>query len=158
MCIGDGYIFVFKNPTNAVYFGAYLGHLIEVILANQWLLEFHFRIGVHCGPVYTFWDPGRDNWNYIGEGINGGNRVLSAMGKEYDDTLYISGDVRHKLMSAADDFPGKKHVLQHLHNRGRRPDKHGRRQPAGCERPIRGLMSKPPADWHTLASQAADAR
>jgi class 3 adenylate cyclase len=127
MCIGDGYIFVLKQPMLATYFAAYLAYLIELLVANRSLpVEFHFRIGVHCGPVYTFWDPGRNGWNYIGEGINGGNRVLSAMGKEYDDTLYISGEVRQELMATADDFPGKRHLLRHLHNRGRRPDKHTR--------------------------------
>jgi hypothetical protein len=60
----------------------------------------------------------------IGDGINGG--VLSAMGKEYDDTVYISGQVRHKLMKTVDSFPQKAHLLKHLHNRGRRADKHGR--------------------------------
>src|SRR5262249_11848107 len=117
MCIGDGYIFVFKQPMLAAYFAAYLAHLIEVLVANRWLaVDFHFRIGVHCGPVYTFWDPGRGNWNYIGEGINGGNRVLSAVGKEYDDTVYISGDVRQELYATVNSFLGKTHLLEHLHN------------------------------------------
>jgi len=34
-------------------------------------VDFHFRIGVHVGDVYSFYDPGRKDWNYIGDGING---------------------------------------------------------------------------------------
>jgi class 3 adenylate cyclase len=101
--------------------------LVEVLVANRWLpVDFHFRMGIHCGPVYTFWDQGRNGWNYIGEGINGGNRVLSAMGKEYDDTLYISAEVRQRLMATVDQFHSRAHILKHLHSRGRRLDKHGR--------------------------------
>jgi class 3 adenylate cyclase len=127
MCIGDGYIFVFREPMEGVYFAAYLAHLIEVLVANRLLpVSFHFRMGAHLGEVYTFWDPGRNDWNYIGDGINGGNRVLSAIDKGYDDMLYISGEVRQELMATAERFPGKREILDHLHNRGRRPDKHGR--------------------------------
>src|SRR5262249_32277180 len=118
LCIGDGYIFVFKEPMLAVYFAAYLAHLIEVLVASKWLaVDFHFRMGVHCGPVFSFWDQGRNGWNYIGDGINGGNRVLSAMGKGYDDTVYISSEVRHRLMETANNFLGKRHLLNHLSNR-----------------------------------------
>jgi class 3 adenylate cyclase len=127
LCIGDGYIIVFKEAMLGAYFAAYLAHLIEVLVANDWLaVDFHFRMGVHCGPVYTFWDQGRNGWNYIGEGINGGNRVLSAMGKTYDDTVYISAEVRQELMATVNFYPGKNHLLQHLHNRGRQLDKHER--------------------------------
>jgi class 3 adenylate cyclase len=127
MCIGDGYIFVFKEPMEATYFAAYLAHLIEVAAANkQFPVSFHFRMGVHVGEVYTFWDPGRRDWNYIGDGINGGNRVLSAIDKNYDDLLYVSGEVRHALMQSSRRFPSFSRLLDHLHNRGRRQDKHGR--------------------------------
>lgn len=57
MCIGDGYIFVFREAMEATYFAAYLAHLIEVMVANRQLpVNFHFRMGVHVGPVYTFWE------------------------------------------------------------------------------------------------------
>ena len=103
-------------------------------------------MGVHVGEVYCFWDLGRGqqrnsddektddektddeirgDWNYIGDGINGGNRVLSAIGKGTDDVLFISGAVRKKLM----DSPftnDKKDLIDNLHNRGRRKDKHGK--------------------------------
>src|SRR5260370_9560747 len=75
LCIGDGYIFVFSSPITGTFFAAYLAQLIEIMVANRDLpVDFHFRIGVHAGPVYTFWDPGRaGGWNYIGEVINGGS-------------------------------------------------------------------------------------
>jgi len=71
LCIGDGYIFVFDEPVKATYFAAYLAHLIEMLIATDSLpVEFHFRMGAHVGFVYSFWDPGRENWNYVGAGIN----------------------------------------------------------------------------------------
>ena len=128
LCIGDGYIFVFKESYLAAYFAAYLAHVIELLIARDALsVSFHFRIGVHAGPVYTFWDGGRKSWNYIGDGIKGGCRVLAAMGKDYDDTVYISEIVRSELRTAsAEAFAGTMPLLAHLHNRGRRADKHGR--------------------------------
>lgn len=126
MCIGDGYIFVLKNPLKAGYFAAYLANLIEVLHANHRLpIEFHFRMGAHFGKVYTFYDPGRKDWNYIGDGINGGQRVLAAVGKETDDVLYISAQLRQKI--AAVTKPAPYHgILENAHNRGRKEDKHHR--------------------------------
>jgi class 3 adenylate cyclase len=126
LCIGDGYIFVFEAPLTATYFAAYLAHLIELSVARKRLpVNFHFRIGIHVGEVYTFWDPGRDNWNYIGAGINGGNRVLSAIEKHYDDILYVSGEVREAIMADRNVPWMAPEVLKCLHNRGRQLDKHG---------------------------------
>jgi class 3 adenylate cyclase len=126
LCIGDGYIFVFREAVHGAFFAAYLAALIEVLVTKDRLpVEFHFRIGVHIGPVYSFWDPGRKDWNYIGDGINGGQRVLSAVGKEYDDVIYISGEVRERILASIS--PGFPHpqLLNNMHNRGRKPDKHG---------------------------------
>src|SRR5439155_21171504 len=92
ICIGDGYIYVFSEPDRAAYFAGCLAYLIELQVARERLpIDFHFRIGVHVGPVFCFWDPDRDKWNYIGDGINGGQRVLAAIGKEKDDVVYVSG-------------------------------------------------------------------
>jgi class 3 adenylate cyclase len=126
LCIGDGYIFVFREAVDGSFFAAWLATVIEVMVAKKTLpVDFHFRIGVHAGPVYTFWDPGRKNWNYIGDGINGGNRVLNAAGKDYDDVMYVSGEVREKITAANQrDFPYAP-LLDNMHNRGRKPDKHG---------------------------------
>ena len=52
------------------------------------------------GPVYTFWDTGRGAWNYIGEGINGGNRVLGVIGKDQDDVVFVSAEVRQELIES----------------------------------------------------------
>jgi class 3 adenylate cyclase len=126
LCIGDGYIFVFKDPLNGVYFASYLAHLVEVLVANKLLpVDFHFRMGVHGGAVYSFWDPGRRDWNYIGDGINGGNRVLAAVGKEQDDTVFISGQVREAILASQRTRPEAARVLACLINRGRKADKHG---------------------------------
>jgi class 3 adenylate cyclase len=127
MCLGDGYIFVFRNAMDGAYFAAYLAQLIETLAANKVLpVEFHFRMGVNVGEVYTFWDRGRRGWNYIGDGINGGNRVLSAIDKSYDDQVYISGQVRRAIMASASVDPDGPRLLANLHNRGRRSDKHNR--------------------------------
>jgi class 3 adenylate cyclase len=127
MCIGDGYIFVFQEPMPGTYFAAYLAQLIEVLVARRRLpVQFHFRMGVHVGEIYHFWDPGRNDWNYIGDGINGGNRVLSAIDKGYDDQVFISGEVRQALMANPGQDACTPTLLANLHNRGRREDKHGR--------------------------------
>jgi hypothetical protein len=97
LCIGDGYIFAFGDPLSATYFAAYLAQLIESVVAKRIIIDFHFRMGVHIGSVFRFWDPGREGWNYVGDGINGGNRVIGAIGKEADDILFISAQVRKRL-------------------------------------------------------------
>lgn len=142
LCIGDGYIFVFASPYDGAIFAARLADTIEVMVAKKRLpVPFHFRMGVHVGAVYCFWDWGRGgrkkdhdgtgrpeqgDWNYIGDGINGGQRVLSVIGKDTDDVVFISGEVREALI--AKDYGGEllKPVLGNLVNRGRRQDKHDR--------------------------------
>jgi class 3 adenylate cyclase len=125
LCIGDGYIFVFESPLDGAFFAAYLAELIEALVAHQRLpVDFHFRMGVHVGEVYTFWDPGRKDWNYIGEGINGGNRVLAAVGKEQDDVVFISGQVRKAIYPLKQTNSLAVEVLNCLTNRGRKEDKH----------------------------------
>jgi len=165
LCIGDGYIFVLKEPKHGAYFAAYLATLVEERVARGLEpVEFHFRIGVHFGPVYCFWDWGRGgaedvqkplihpetmdrnergDWNFIGEGINGGQRVLAAAGKDTDDVLFISGQVRSKLMAEADGIHECRPILDFLVNRGRHADKHGRRwrlyevnHPRACDRSL----------------------
>jgi class 3 adenylate cyclase len=126
ICIGDGYIFVLSDPVLAAYFAAYLANLIERFVAQKRLpVEFHFRMGVHRGPVYSFWDPGRNDWNYIGDGINGGQRVLSAIGKDTDDVLFMSGQMRQALTAQNDGSSPCHQILAALHNRCRKADKHG---------------------------------
>jgi|GEM_PF-2057333 len=128
LCIGDGYIFVFRKPENAVYFAAYLASIIEKLNAAKSLHpEFHYRMSVNTGMVFRFWDrtgnprnydPGR--WNFIGDGITGGERLLSSpASKEKDDVVYVSAETRLKLIEAkitADKIQ--------LINRGRFKDKH----------------------------------
>jgi class 3 adenylate cyclase len=126
LCLGDGYIFVFKSPMHATYFAAHLAALIEMLVARELVpVEIHFRMGVHVGPVYCFWDPGRGGWNYIGAGINGGQRVLSAIGKETDDVLFISSQVRQALLAQSEEEPTARLILANAQNKGRRRDKHG---------------------------------
>jgi class 3 adenylate cyclase len=127
ICIGDGYIFVFKEPVVAACFAGWLAFIIErhLALGHDILpVEFHFRMGVHVGDVFCFWDPGRDRWNYIGDGINGGQRVLAAAGKEKDDVVYVSDKVRRAIEAARSDGPPSPELSSNLHNRGRHADKH----------------------------------
>jgi hypothetical protein len=148
LCIGDGYIFVLKDAAHATWFAAHLAQLIEVRVARQLVpVEFHFRMGVHVGEVYCFWDWGRGghegadmvverpgewqrtelgNWNYIGDGINGGQRVLAAVGKETDDVLFISGQVRKNLTAKDEGDAPHRMILDCLLNRGRKTDKHNK--------------------------------
>jgi hypothetical protein len=126
LCIGDGYIFVFTNPWDATYYGAHLANVIERLVATgEMPVEFHFRMGIHVGKVYCFWDIGRQGWNYIGDGINGGNRVLSAIGKDTDDVLFISAEARQEIVAQDVETEPNRTLLANLHNRGRRNDKHG---------------------------------
>ena len=88
-------------------------------------VSYHFRMSVHSGPVYSFWDPGRNGWNYIGDGINGGARVLAAIGKDVDDVLFISAEIKQSMTTIADQAKMHGLLLNSLQNKGRRPDKHG---------------------------------
>ncbi|MFL5244273.1 MAG: hypothetical protein ACJ8FY_19385 [Gemmataceae bacterium] len=148
LCIGDGYIFVLKDVLAATYFAAHLAQLIEARVAQRCVpVEFHFRMGVHVGPVYCFWDWGRGDrsckesttmengtlkrtelggWNYIGEGINGGQRVLAAAGKDADDIVFISSKVKQELTALDKGQSPCRQILQCLMNRGRRLDKHNK--------------------------------
>jgi len=126
LCIGDGYIFVFDEPVKATFFAGFLAVVIEVLVANNLLpVEFHFRMGAHFGAVYSFWDPGRERWNYVGDGINGGNRVLAAVGKDQDDVIFISSTVRKEIQASQSDIFDLRFMLACLTNRGRKQDKHG---------------------------------
>jgi class 3 adenylate cyclase len=126
LCIGDGYIFVFKDSAHATYFAAHLAALIELLGAKSLLpTEIHFRMGVHVGPVYCFWDLGRNDWNYIGEGINGGQRVMGVIGRETDDVVFISTRVRQDLFASSDEEGPARLILSNTQNRGRRQDKQG---------------------------------
>lgn len=127
LCIGDGYIYCFKSSLHAAYFAARLANHIESHVARKVGIEFHFRMGVHVGDVFRFWDIGRDRWNYVGDGINGGNRILSAIGKDMDDVVFVSNKVRDQLLSLelSDEYPCN-YLLSALQNRGRKSDKHGR--------------------------------
>ena len=124
LCIGDGYIYVFKQAIDAAYFAAHLAALIEERIGSKAIPTFHFRIGVHVGDVRLFWDPGRNGWNYVGDGINGGQRVLAAIGKSLDDVVYISSQVRSEIQGT-DVSHIREEILSYLENKGRRTDKHG---------------------------------
>jgi hypothetical protein len=127
LCIGDGYIYVFSKAHLATCFAAYLANLIEHLIAEKKLPEFHFRVSVHKGPVYRFWDVspnGEGKWNYVGKGITDAERVLSAAGKGKDDVVYVSAETREAIMP---EFGGDSvyNIARWLQNRGRLMDKHG---------------------------------
>src|SRR5882672_4631325 len=135
LCIGDGYIYVCSDPRLATFFGARLAHLIDRAVAEKQVpVEFHYRMGIHVGEVHTFWDPGRNNWNYIGDGINGATRVLQAIGKDVDDVVFVSGKIREQFLGDPNEDPMLHSqdtsenlytvIRDHLDNKGRRKDKH----------------------------------
>lgn len=135
LCIGDGYIYVFPDALKATLFASWMAELIQQLVAHREQNEsdrrrlpvsFHFRIGIHYGPVYRFWDPGRKSWNYIGDGINGGNRVLSVIDKKYDDVVFISDAVANEFIARAPHDGIYKRVRNCLESRGRQEDKHGK--------------------------------
>ena len=57
----------------------------------------------------------------MGDGINGGQRVLSAIGKETDDVVYVSGEARQEISRVP---PLRGVLFTKLENKGRREDKH----------------------------------
>ena len=124
MCIGDGYIYVFRTPEAALHFACFMAMFIETLpVMEPLVLEFHFRIGLHYGEVNCFWDAGQGDWNYMGDGILGGKRVLDAGGKSVDDVVYLSVQTERAIRR----WPPATHaVLPHLTNIGRRTDKHGK--------------------------------
>jgi class 3 adenylate cyclase len=133
LCIGDGYIYVFPDALKATLFAAYMAELIEQLVGLREQMrgyglpvEFHFRMGVHYGPVYRFWDPGRNCWNYIGDGINGGNRVLSVIDKKYDDIVFVSDAVANEFIAQHPGTEPYSQVRNCMENRGRQDDKHGK--------------------------------
>jgi class 3 adenylate cyclase len=127
LCIGDGYIVVFQRALAAAAFAARFATELERARARKQLVQdYHFRVGVHTGPVYHFWDPGRNKWNYVGEGINGGQRILSAIGSDLDDVVYVSSATRDAVLDGAQTELAQA-VLTNLHNKGRHADKHGNR-------------------------------
>ena len=125
LCLGDGFIFVIEDPLIAAHFAAHLAGLITLTVAKKLVpVSFHFRMGVHYGPVFHFWDEGRNDWNYVGDGINGGNRVLSVIDKTHDDVVYISDAIRDYFYAHSDTSAYYSSVLSNLTTRGRREDKH----------------------------------
>lgn len=106
LCIGDGYIFVFRNCFAGVLFGCTLAELIDVANANCTNeVEYHFRMGIHMGEVLSFYDYGRNGWNFTGNGINVGNRVLATINKKFDDLIHVSDSVRYQIRQIARHQP-----------------------------------------------------
>jgi hypothetical protein len=119
---------VFKEPRYAAFFAGCLASLVEQRIASGKLIEFHFRIGVHTGQVFRFWDQCRSEagrWNYVGKGITDGERVLTAIGPDKDDVVFLSADTRRRIMAARLPHESTYEVSQWLQNRGRQKDKHG---------------------------------
>ena len=122
---------MFKNSLYATVFAAHLAGLIETLVAaGKVPVAFHFRMGIESGPVYCFYDPGREKWNYIGSGINDAQRILSAIPPTTDDVIHISENIRNYLLSPpSPDFTYIGDIIvSKLTNRGRQADKHGNRR------------------------------
>jgi class 3 adenylate cyclase len=128
ICIGDGYLFVFKDAFSAAWFAAALASTIQILASRKKVpVEYHFRAGVHYGSVRRFYDPGSNKWNYVGEGVNIGRRVLECIGTDLDDVLYVSDAVHAQILSirGPDRLMPHDALLKAFSNRGRRKDKHG---------------------------------
>jgi hypothetical protein len=89
---------------------------------------------VNTGPVHRFWDrfgaPGNKSagrWNYVGEGITEGERVLTAIGKDKEDVIFISAKTRTIILGDyLRDQNSPHNATRWLQNRGRQRDKHGK--------------------------------
>ncbi|MCC6738254.1 MAG: hypothetical protein IT452_04355 [Planctomycetia bacterium] len=125
---GDGYIFVFLDPEEATWFAAQLATRIEHAVAKKTVpVEIHFRMGIHIGEVYPFEEDGiAEKWNLAGDGINGGKRVIDAIGPDADDLVFLSGQVVTAIYAKSDSPTGHAEILDYLVNRGRKKDKHGK--------------------------------
>ncbi|KAF0245608.1 MAG: hypothetical protein FD180_1476 [Planctomycetota bacterium] len=126
ICTGDGYIFVFLDPVAATWFAAQLATEIDYAVAKPMgSVEIHYRMGIHIGEVFPFEEGAeRNRWNFAGDGINGGRRVLDAIGRNADDLVFLSGDVVKSIHAKAECSTGFGEIMQYLVNRGRRKDKH----------------------------------
>ena len=133
LCIGDGYIFVFGNAARAAFFAAFLADTIERLIADNRVIDFHFRISINTGLVYRFWDPFHHDlgqikagrWNYVGHGITDGERGLAAIGKDKEDIIYMSSETRRKILAEYQSNRNSPYnAIRWLQNRGRQQDKH----------------------------------
>lgn len=98
LCIGDGYILVFKRPTDACVFASILGVVMDRGEPKRRIgLEINFRIGIHMGKVRCYWDKRlgtKGGWNYVGDAINGGQRIVAMVKDDkLDNAIYISSQV-----------------------------------------------------------------
>jgi len=126
ICIGDGYILVYRDAALAAKIACSIAADIDVRRARKWLsVPFHYRMSVHWGPVYSFFDPGRKDWNYVGSGINDGHRVLEAIGSRLDDVVYISESVRDEILRGDTSHAPLSGMHGYMTNEGRSKDKHG---------------------------------
>lgn len=125
-CSGDGYIFMFPDSTSAAWFAAQLANRIDTaVVPKDVPVEIHYRMGVHVGEVFPFEEaPGK--WNFAGDGINGGKRVIDAIGRDADDLIFISEEVRKAVTDKLEHPRAHSDILANLVNRGRRKDKHKR--------------------------------
>lgn len=129
ICIGDGYILVFRDAHDAVFNSCLLACAIEELTSRGEVLDFHFRIGINTGEVLRFWDDvpsGVPRWNYVGVGITNAQRVLDAMGKDQDDVVYVSASTRAAARKSK--INERNPIDGFLTNRGRREDKHRQMQ------------------------------
>jgi len=129
LSIGDGYIYVFRHSYMAIVFAALLAKALLKSVAHRSLpIDIHFRMGLHTGPVCHFWDEGRKTeWNFVGDGINGGKRVLDTIGKDLDDVIYLSAECLNACIreSRSIEIAPPKSLPAHCTNKGRISDKHG---------------------------------
>jgi len=126
ICVGDGYVFACRNTSGALILASLLAMCIEQMRADQLIVPFYFRMGIHVGEVNRFWDIGRKDWNYMGDGIIGSRRVLEAIGKDIDNVIFVSDAVQNAILQSHSQLTIRASMLGAFSNRGRRYDKHRR--------------------------------
>lgn len=113
---GDGFIMIFPQAVQGCKFAILLAREIDKFNKESLEKEIHFRVGIDFGFVGYFMDF-RKNWNYVGDAINDASRVLSTIGSDMDDVIYVSYNVYVEL-----DERYQKSLIP----MGRRRDKHGK--------------------------------
>jgi len=110
---GDGCALILEDSYEACLFASRLGRVFEDTSRKPRWGELHYRMGIDYGPLYVVRDA-RQAWNYVGDAINKAHRVLSTIGQDMDDVIYVSDRVYRAS-------PIKKPFIP----MGRRRDKHG---------------------------------
>ena len=95
--------------------------MIKGRISNGKLQPFSFRMGIHIGEVFRIWDMPDEKaggrWNYIGDGINGGQRILETT-RCTSDVIHVSEEAQNSLgRERGADFFGR--ISEYMDKSGR---------------------------------------